>query len=70
MSGLVMAGVVIPVFMWRHYVVDKGVFPKEMQEDMHLATDANGESSRAGVLPYLALGAAVVIVYITSHLAS
>lgn len=70
MSGLVMAGVVIPVFMWRHYVVDKGVFPKEMQEDMHLATDANGESSRAGILPYMALGAAVVIVYFTSHLAS
>lgn len=70
MSGLVMAGAVIPIFMWRHYVVDKGVFPKEMLEDMFLATDDNGKSSKAGVLPYLALGAAVVIVYVTSQIAS
>lgn len=70
MSGLVMAGAVIPIFMWRHYVVDKGVFPKEMLEDMFLATDDNGKSSKAGVLPYLALAAAVVIVYVTSQIAS
>ncbi|HEY9269018.1 MAG TPA: APC family permease [Methylotenera sp.] len=70
MSGLVMAGAVIPIFMWRHYVVDKGVFPKEMLEDMFLATDDNGKSSKAGVLPYLALGAAVVIVFVTSQIAS
>jgi amino acid transporter len=70
MSGLVMAGAVIPIFMWRHYVVDKGVFPKEMLEDMFLATDDNGKSSKAGILPYLALGAAVVIVYVTSQIAS
>ena len=70
MSGLVMAGAVIPIFMWRHYVVDKGVFPKEMLEDMYLATDDDGKSSKAGVLPYLALTAAVVIVFVTSQLAS
>lgn len=70
MSGLVMAGAVIPIFMWRHYVVDKGQFPKEMLEDMFLATDDNGKSSKAGVLPYLTLAAAVVIVYVTSQIAS
>jgi len=70
MSGLVMAGAVIPVFIWRHYIVDKGVFPKEMLEDMYLATDDDGKSSKAGVLPYVALAAAVVIVYVTSQLAS
>lgn len=67
MSGLVMAGLVFPIFIWRHYIVDKGVLPKEMQEDMHLDGD---ESSTAGVLPYVALIAAGVIVYFTSHLAS
>ncbi|WP_018987040.1 APC family permease [Methylophilus methylotrophus] len=67
MSGLVMAGLVFPIFIWRHYIVDKGVLPKEMQEDMHL--DGH-QSSTAGVLPYLALVAAGVIVYFTSHLAS
>ena len=67
LSGLVMAAMVIPIFIWRHYIVDKGVLPKEMQEDMHLANDG---SSTAGVLPYIALIAAGAIVYFASHLAS
>jgi amino acid transporter len=67
MSGLVMAGLVFPIFIWRHYIVDKGVLPKEMQEDMLL--DGN-QKTTAGVLPYVALIVAGVIVYFTSHLAS
>ncbi|MFQ6405055.1 APC family permease [Methylophilus sp. 'Pure River'] len=67
MSGLVMAGLVFPIFIWRHYIVDKGVLPKEMQEDMLLDGD---QKTTAGVLPYVALIAAGVIVYFTSHLAS
>ena len=67
MSGLVMAGLVFPIFIWRHYIVDKGVLPKEMQEDMLLDAD---QKTTAGVLPYAALMVAGVIVYFTSHLAS
>jgi len=67
MSGLVMAGLVFPIFIWRHYIVDKGVLPKEMQEDMLLDGD---QATTAGVLPYIALIVAGVIVYFTSHLAS
>lgn len=67
MSGLVMAGLVFPIFIWRHYIVDKGVLPKEMQEDMLLDGD---QKTTAGVLPYAALMVAGVIVYFTSHLAS
>lgn len=67
MSGLVMAGLVFPIFIWRHYIVDKGVLPKEMQEDMLLDGD---QTTTAGVLPYIALIVAGVIVYFTSHLAS
>jgi amino acid transporter len=67
MSGLVMAGLVFPIFIWRHYIVDKGVLPQEMQEDMLLDGD---QKTTAGVLPYAALMVAGVIVYFTSHLAS
>jgi amino acid transporter len=67
MSGLVMAGLVFPIFIWRHYIVDKGVLPQEMQEDMLLDGD---QKTTAGVLPYVALIVAGVIVYFTSHLAS
>ena len=70
MSGLVMAGMVIPFFIWRHYIVDKGVFPKEMREDMYLDSDGNGQSTKAGVLPYIALVVGGTLVYFASHLAS
>ena len=70
MSGLIMAAAVIPIFMWRHYITDKGQFPKAMLEDMHLSTDEKGVSTRAGVLPYLTLAAGALIVYITSSIAS
>lgn len=64
MTGLVFAALIIPVFMFRHFVQDKGVFPKAMLEDMHLAHDEAGVSTRAGVLPYLALAAGVVVVWV------
>jgi hypothetical protein len=52
------------VFLFRHYVQDKGVFPKDMMEDMQLGTEA-GVKSKAGMLPYVALAAGVLIVLVT-----
>lgn len=63
-AGTCFAALIIPVFMYRHYVVDKGVFPKEALEDMGLADgDTDLGPRRAGILPYLALilGICVVI---------
>jgi amino acid transporter len=68
MSGVIVALMVIPVFIWRHYIVDKGQFPKEMLED-HLEADETGVSQRAGILPYFALGGGVLVVYVTSRFA-
>ena len=65
-SGIAMALLIIPIFLWRHYVTDKGQFPKAMQDDIRLDAMTEG---RAGRLPYLALAAAVLIVYFTSNLA-
>ena len=62
-TGLVFASLIVPVFMYRHYVQDKGRFPHQMLEDMHIATDEDGVSTRAGVLPYMALIAGVAVVY-------
>jgi amino acid transporter len=61
-SGLVFASFIFPVFWYRHYVVDKGKFPKEAYEDLGLPYGEMGER-KAGFLPYLALsaGAAVVL---------
>jgi amino acid transporter len=62
-TGLAAAALILPVFFYRHYIVDKGRFPAAMQEDMHLGNEA-GVGTRAGILPWLALagGAAVIAV--------
>lgn len=62
-TGLIFASLIIPVFLYRHYVQDKGRFPHQMLEDMHIATDEDGVSTRAGVLPYMALILGVAVVY-------
>jgi amino acid transporter len=54
-SGFVSAAIVVPVFLFRHYVVDKGVFPQHMHEDLLLPGEKELGAKRAGILPYLAL---------------
>jgi amino acid transporter len=70
MTGLLFASLIIPVFIFRHFVQDKGVFPKTMLEDMHLAGNESGVANRAGILPYLALLLGVGVVYFTHSLVS
>ena len=62
-AGLIFAALILPVFYWRHYIVDKGQFPKEAMEDLGLSDHGDLGPRRAGMLPYLALvaGAAVVL---------
>lgn len=60
-SGVIFAALIIPVFYFRHYVQDKGRFPKEAYEDLGLAEGELGER-KAGILPYLALVAGVCVV--------
>ena len=70
MTGLVFASLIIPVFIYRHFVQDKGVFPKSMLEDMHLTGNEAGVANRAGVLPYIAILVGVAVVYYTHSLVS
>tara|TARA_R110001583_G_scaffold67036_1_gene192069 strand:+ start:364 stop:2061 length:1698 start_codon:yes stop_codon:yes gene_type:complete len=67
-SGLVMAASILPVFIFRHYITDKGKFPAAMVEDMHLGAE-EGVSSRAGILPYLTLAAGAAVVYVAHSVA-
>ncbi|WP_114815077.1 APC family permease [Paraburkholderia kururiensis] len=66
-SGLVFAALILPVFVWRHYVTDKGRFPDQMLEDMELSS--NQPSRKAGYLPYAALALGVAVVVVTHLLA-
>jgi amino acid transporter len=66
--GLSFAALIIPVFFYRHYVQDKGVFPPEMAADLEMG---GGERMvhRAGIWPYVVLAAGIAVVAITHHLA-
>lgn len=62
-TGLIFASLIIPVFVYRHYVQDKGSFPKQMLEDLYISGDDSNTSKKAGVLPYVALVAGVALVW-------
>ena len=60
-SGLVAMAAVVPFFVWRHYIVDKGRFPEAMLDDLHV-DERDLNNRRAGTLPYLTLAAGVAVV--------
>ncbi|MNO01633.1 hypothetical protein D3C81_2218320 [compost metagenome] len=52
----------MPVFVYRHYIQDKGQFPESMRRDMELP------HARAGKLPYVALIIGALVVWIAARL--
>lgn len=64
-AGLIAAGLIIPVFLFRHYVQDKGKFPEHMLADLNL-TEAQLKERKAGILPYLTLLAGLAVVLISN----
>lgn len=69
MAGVVWAAMIIPVFLWRHYITDKGKYPESMLEDLQLKSDQPLER-RAGILPNLTFAAGVVVVILSASLFS
>jgi amino acid transporter len=54
-TGWACALIAVPVFYYRHKVVDKGRFPDQMFADLLLAGETELGPKRSGVLPYLAI---------------
>lgn len=72
-TGLGFAAVIIPVFCYRHYIQDKGVFPASMYNMGHESTEVLVDEppvKRAGVLPYLVLAGGAVTIYVGHLLAT
>ncbi len=67
-TGLAFAALIVPVFIYRHYIQDKGSFPREMAEDLEMV-DGEKIVKRAGYWPYLVLALGVAVVAITHKLA-
>ena len=66
-NGLIFTALIVPVFLYRHYVQVKGKFPEEFVTDMHLG-DEHVET-HGGWLPFAAIGLAVVVVWVTHSMA-
>ena len=61
-AGAIFAAMIIPVFCFRHFIQDKGKFPEQMLEDLHVGGSGDVTTKRAGILPYLTLVAGVGVV--------
>lgn len=68
-NGLLAVLLIIPVFAFRHYVQDKGKFPV-VEGTADDPFERVVVQPRAGILPYLALAGAALIVGITAYLAT
>ena len=63
-NGLLAAALILPVFVFRHYIQDGGRFPAASQPD-----DARmADPPRAGILPFTALALAAVVIAVSHHL--
>ena len=67
-TGLIFAALIVPVFVYRHYLQDRGQFPPSMVEDLEIGP---GQKlvRRAGVWPYVTLALAVLVLVVTHALA-
>jgi amino acid transporter len=67
-TGLGFCALIIPVFVFRHYIQDKGHFPDEMKEDLGHNSGASA-IKRAGIWPFVVLALGITVVVITHRLA-
>jgi amino acid transporter len=67
-TGLIFAALIVPVFVYRHFIQDKGSFPQEMADDLEMV-DGERIVKRASVWPYLVLALGIAVVAITHRLA-
>jgi amino acid transporter len=67
-TGLVFCSLIIPVFVFRHYIQDKGSFPPDMAEDLGHISGAV-VIKNAGVWPYVVLAVGIAVVAVTHSLA-
>ena len=64
-DGIIAALLIVPIFYYRHYIVDDGKFPEGMLEDIGLKGQDLGER-KAGMLPYAALLGGVAAMLVAS----
>ena len=69
LTGLIFISAIVPIFYYRHYIVDKGKFPDSMMDALQLA-DGTPVEKKAGYLPYVALIVGILVVFVTNRIFS
>jgi amino acid transporter len=67
-TGLAFAALIVPVFIYRHWIQDKGSFPANMAQDLEYV-DGQRIVKRAGIWPYVVLVVGILVVAICHRLA-
>ena len=70
MTGVVVIAAIIPVFLFRHYVTDRGKFPDTMMADLQVEGGTDLSVRKAGILPYVTLVAGITTVIIANQVFS
>lgn len=66
-NGLIFAAFIVPIFIYRHYWHDKGVFPVHLDGGATLETDSRVRA-KAGFWPLLAVAVGCIVVWIAHSL--
>lgn len=66
-AGLIAASLIIPVFLFRHYIQDGGKFPAQMLADLSPGGTGALPQPKAEMLPYLTLLAGVAVMLIAYY---
>ena len=64
--GFIFAALILPVFVFRHFIQDGGKFPEGAMDDLGLVGQDLGVK-KAGILPYVALVAGLAVVLISNY---
>jgi amino acid transporter len=67
--GFIVVFAIVPIFLFRHYITDKGKFPADFSADIQPGGPVTAVSYKAGALPYLAVAAAAAAVALGSFVA-
>jgi amino acid transporter len=66
-NGLIFAAFIVPIFIYRHYVQDKGNFPGSLARES-LSPSGERLQRRAGYWPYIAIAVGCAVVWFAHSL--
>ncbi len=67
-TGLFFSSLIVPLFIYRHYFEDKGVFPTQLLSDMQVQVNRPRYTKFFEHLPYVTIAVAILVVWYTDQL--